>query len=34
MQFDLVNDPEQVVQFVWRGVVLHCIAWRYGLLVF
>ena len=23
MQFDVVNDQEQVVQFVWRGV-----AWR------
>jgi len=22
MQFNLVNDQEQVVQFVWRGVAL------------
>jgi len=29
MQFNLVNDQEQVAQFVWRdvawhGIVLHC----------
>ena len=39
MQFNLVNDQEQVVQFVqrgvacvaWRGVALHCIALGLGL---
>ena len=24
MKFNLVNDQEQVVQFVWRGVALRC----------
>ena len=33
MQFNLVNDEEQVAQFVqrgvaWRGVALRCVAWR------
>ena len=26
MQFNLVNNQEQVVQFVWHGVALHCMA--------
>ena len=25
MQFNLVNDQEQVAQFVWHGVALHCV---------
>ena len=33
MQFNLVNDQEQVAQFVWRGVALRCIALALGLLV-
>ena len=28
MQFKLVNDQEQVVQFVRRGVVWRSVAWR------
>ena len=32
MQFNLVNDQEQVAQFVRRGV--RGMAWRYSLLVF
>ena len=27
MQFNLVNDQEQVAQFVWRGVAWHGVAW-------
>ena len=30
MQFNLVNDQEQVAQFVWRGVVLSCMALALG----
>ena len=26
MQFNLVNDQEQVAQFVWRGMALRCVA--------
>ena len=26
MQFNLVNDQEQVAQFVWRGVAWRCMA--------
>ena len=26
MQFNLVNNQEQVVQFVWRGVAWRCMA--------
>ena len=38
MQFNLVNDQEQVAKFVWRGmawhgVVLRCMALALGLLV-
>ena len=28
MQFNLVNDQEQVAQFVWRDVALHGISVR------
>ena len=28
MQFNLVNDQEQVVQFVRRGVAWRSVAWR------
>ena len=28
MQFNLVNDQEQVAQFVWRGVAWRGVAWR------
>ena len=28
MQFNLVNEREQVAQFTWRGVVLHSISVR------
>ena len=28
MQFNLVNDQEQVALFVRRGVVWHGVAWR------
>jgi len=28
MQFNLVNNKEQVVQFVWGGVALHGISVR------
>ena len=28
MQFNLVNDQEKVVQFVWCGVVWRGVAWR------
>ena len=31
MQFNLVNDQEQVAQFVWRGVVLHGVSVRVNL---
>ena len=27
MQFNLVNDHEQVAQFVWRSVPWHGMAW-------
>ena len=30
MQFNLVNNQEKVVQFVWRGVALHCMALALG----
>ena len=32
MQFNLVNDQEQVAQFVWRGVPLHCVAFALGFI--
>ena len=33
MQFNLVNDQEQVSQFVQHDVALHCMALALGLLV-
>ena len=32
MQFNLVNDQEQVAQFVWRGVAWHCMALALGFI--
>ena len=32
MQFNLVNDQEQVAQFVWRGVALCCMALALGFI--
>ena len=37
MQFNLVNDQEQVAQFVrrgvaWRGAALHCMALALGFI--
>ena len=34
MQFNLVNDQEQVAQFVWRGVALRCMALALGFIIF
>ena len=31
MQFNLVNDQEQVAQFVWRGVAWRGVAWQEAL---
>ena len=28
MQFNLVNDQEQVAQFVWHGVAWRGVAWH------
>ena len=32
MQFNLVNDLEQVAQFVWRGVALCCMELAFGFI--
>ena len=32
MQFNLLNDQERVAQFVWRGVVLRCMALTLGFI--
>ena len=32
MQFNLVNNQEQVAEFVWGGVALHCMALALGFI--
>ena len=32
MQFNLLNDQERVAQFVWRGIVLPCMALTLGFI--
>ena len=32
MQFNLVNDQEQIAQFVWRGMALRSVALALGFI--